>query len=57
MGAGVYIIPVLTPDINFLTVQLIRVIVGTLIFFALTYLMRCPEVKFITFKKSGPEHA
>lgn len=56
MGAAVYIIPVFAGDMNFLTTQIIRVIVGTLIFFALTYLMRCPEVKFITFKKSEPRN-
>jgi putative peptidoglycan lipid II flippase len=48
MGLTVYLIPTVMPKINFLTTQLIRVIVGTLIFFALAYLLRCREMSFIT---------
>ncbi|MBN1494652.1 murein biosynthesis integral membrane protein MurJ [Candidatus Peregrinibacteria bacterium] len=54
MGAAVYMTPLILPQMNFLTAQIIRVIVGTLIFFMLAYLMRCPEIKFITLKRSGP---
>jgi len=48
MGLAVYFAPMLLPKINFLTVQLIRVILGTLIYFALTYAFRCKELSFIS---------
>jgi putative peptidoglycan lipid II flippase len=48
MGLTVYLLPLILPQTNFLTTQLIRVIVGTLIFFALAYIFRCKEMSFIT---------
>jgi len=47
MGIFVIIIPHFL-SVGFLTEQLIRVIVGALIYFVITYLFQCPELKFLS---------